>query len=141
MDTFCKFRVDPELLKRAHARAAEEGTDISVLGRQWLTDLAAGRLGENKIRYNAAEQEAVQRAVADLLPNTRAVIDAVVDAINGERLMSREPVQTCQVCGDREVAVLDGRGGFPPDVAKRRLAKRCANKGHLCQPQYTAGIR
>ena len=50
------------------------------------------------------------------------------------------PTQTCVVCGDTEACKLDGRGGFPPDVAKRRLAKRCAAKGHVCEPIYTAGI-
>lgn len=49
------------------------------------------------------------------------------------------PAQTCQVCGDREWVVPDGRG-FPPDIAKRRLAKRCKAKGHTCDPQYRAGF-
>ena len=48
------------------------------------------------------------------------------------------PVQTCQVCGDREWVMPDGRG-FPPDIAKRRLAKRCKAAGHNCDPLYTAG--
>lgn len=51
-----------------------------------------------------------------------------------------EPTQTCQVCGDVEYVVPDGRG-FPPDIAKRRLAKRCKENGHTCIPQYQAGIR
>lgn len=49
------------------------------------------------------------------------------------------PVQTCQVCGDREWVVPDGRG-FPPDIAKRKLAKRCKAAGHNCDPLYTAGL-
>lgn len=49
------------------------------------------------------------------------------------------PVQTCQVCGDREWVMPDGRG-FPPDIAKRRLAKRCKAAGHNCDPLYTAGL-
>ena len=48
------------------------------------------------------------------------------------------PTQTCQVCGDVEVVCPDGRG-FPPNIAKRRLAKRCTAKGHVCKPQYRAG--
>lgn len=49
------------------------------------------------------------------------------------------PMQRCQVCGDCEVAQPDGRG-FPPEIAKNRLAKRCASKGHQCEPQYSVGI-
>lgn len=49
-----------------------------------------------------------------------------------------EPTQTCQVCGDVEVVRPDGRG-FPPDIAKRRLAKRCREAGHKCEPKYLAG--
>ena len=51
----------------------------------------------------------------------------------------RPPSQTCQTCGDSEVVRPDGRG-FPPDIAKRRLAKRCATKGHRCAPVYRAGL-
>lgn len=50
-----------------------------------------------------------------------------------------EPTQTCQVCGDVEVVRPDGRG-FPPDIATRRLSKRCATKGHRCIPKYRAGL-
>ena len=49
------------------------------------------------------------------------------------------PTQTCEICGDWEVVRDDGRG-FPPDIAKRKLAKRCATKGHECQPKYLAGF-
>jgi hypothetical protein len=49
------------------------------------------------------------------------------------------PTQACQVCGDIEVVRQDGRG-FPPDIAKRKLAKRCKAKGHTCKPQYRAGF-
>ena len=49
-----------------------------------------------------------------------------------------EPVQTCRVCGAVEVVKPDGRG-FPPQIAKNRLVKRCKAAGHKCDPQYTAG--
>lgn len=51
-----------------------------------------------------------------------------------------QPMQTCQACGRQEVVVPDGRG-FPPDIAKRKLAKLCAADGHKSQPKYTAGIQ
>lgn len=50
-----------------------------------------------------------------------------------------EPTQTCTTCGDVEVVRHDGRG-FPPDIAKRRLAKRCKAAGHTCTPTYRAGL-
>lgn len=50
-----------------------------------------------------------------------------------------QPTQTCTTCGDVEVVRPDGRG-FPPDIAKRRLAKRCQANGHTCTPAYLAGI-
>ncbi len=53
--------------------------------------------------------------------------------------MNREPRQTCQRCGLVEVVRPDGRG-FPPDIAKRSLAKRCAESGCPSEPQYTAGV-
>lgn len=34
---------------------------------------------------------------------------------------------------------MDGRG-FPPDIAKRKLAKRCKAQGHASDPQYRAGF-
>lgn len=49
------------------------------------------------------------------------------------------PTQTCTTCGDWEVVLPDGRG-FPPDIAKRRLAKRCKARGHTCTPTYRAGM-
>lgn len=49
------------------------------------------------------------------------------------------PTQTCSVCGDYEIVRPDGRG-FPPDIAKRRLQKRCLAAGHKCVPTYGAGI-
>jgi hypothetical protein len=51
-----------------------------------------------------------------------------------------EPTQTCTTCGDVEIVRMDGRG-FPPDIAKRRLAKRCAEKGHKSTPTYRAGFQ
>ena len=53
--------------------------------------------------------------------------------------MRASPLVECRVCGDLLVVVPDGRG-FPPDIAKRRLAKRCSAKGHKSDPQYRAGI-
>lgn len=50
-----------------------------------------------------------------------------------------EPIQRCTTCGDVEIVRMDGRG-FPPDIAKRRLAKRCAAKGHACTPVYRVGL-
>lgn len=49
------------------------------------------------------------------------------------------PVQRCTTCGDTEIVAPDGRG-FPPDIAERRLAKRCKAAGHPCTPEYTAGF-
>ena len=50
-----------------------------------------------------------------------------------------QPTQTCQTCGNTEVVRQDGRG-FPPDIARRRLEKRCRAAGHACVPRYTAGL-
>lgn len=50
-----------------------------------------------------------------------------------------EPRQTCTTCGDAEIVRPDGRG-FPPDIAARRLAKRCKAAGHTCTPIYRAGM-
>jgi hypothetical protein len=50
------------------------------------------------------------------------------------------PTQTCQACGRVETVRQDGRG-FPPDIAKRRLRKRCKEAGCACDPQYRAGVR
>lgn len=46
---------------------------------------------------------------------------------------------TCAACGRVEVVARTGRG-FPPDVAKRKLAKACAADGHESEPQYRAGV-
>ena len=54
-------------------------------------------------------------------------------------MASYVPCQTCYVCGDYEIVRPDGRG-FPPDIAKRRLAKRCKANGHKSEPIYTAGF-
>lgn len=54
-------------------------------------------------------------------------------------MIRTEPQQRCLVCGDVEIVRPDGRG-FPPDIAKRRLIKRCRESGHTCQPKYTAGF-
>lgn len=50
-----------------------------------------------------------------------------------------EPTQTCTECGRVEVVTPDGRG-FPPDIAKRRLAKRCKAAGCPSHPVYRAGM-
>ena len=52
-----------------------------------------------------------------------------------------EPTQRCMVCGAVEVVRQMGNGrAFPPDVAKKRLIKRCAAEGHVCEPRYRAGF-
>ena len=50
-----------------------------------------------------------------------------------------EPTQTCTTCGRVVIVQPDGRG-FPPDIAKRKLAKLCKADGHVSTPQYTAGF-
>lgn len=50
-----------------------------------------------------------------------------------------QPTQTCELCGLVEVVTPDGRG-FPPDIAKRRLAKRCKADGCPSQPTYRVGL-
>lgn len=50
-----------------------------------------------------------------------------------------QPTQTCTTCGDSEVCREWDRG-FPPDAAKRRLAKRCKAAGHVSTPTYRAGL-
>jgi hypothetical protein len=50
-----------------------------------------------------------------------------------------EPTQTCQLCGNVEVVRPDGRG-FPPDISKRKLVKRCKAEGCPSQPAYRAGF-
>lgn len=49
------------------------------------------------------------------------------------------PVQTCELCGRFVIVKQDGRG-FPPDIAKRKLAKYCKANGCESQPKYTAGF-
>ena len=50
-----------------------------------------------------------------------------------------EPTQTCRFCGVSVAVRPDGRG-FPPDIAKRKLAKSCEARGHKADPVYRAGI-
>lgn len=51
-----------------------------------------------------------------------------------------EPTVTCRNCGRFRVVTPDGRG-FPPDIAKRKLAKDCKAGGCTeSQPQYLAGL-
>lgn len=51
----------------------------------------------------------------------------------------RGPTQTCRTCQRAVPVVPDGRG-FPPDIAKRKLAKACKADGHKSDPVYTAGL-
>jgi hypothetical protein len=50
-----------------------------------------------------------------------------------------EPTQTCRLCGNAEIVTPDGRG-YPPDIAERKLVKRCKSQGCRCDPYYQAGI-
>jgi hypothetical protein len=50
-----------------------------------------------------------------------------------------EPTVTCELCGRSQVVKPDGRG-FPPDIAKRKLARICNAAGCPSQPSYRAGI-
>lgn len=50
------------------------------------------------------------------------------------------PQQTCELCGRVQPVVHDGRG-FPPDIAKRKLAKFCKSNGCPSKPRYTAGVQ
>lgn len=52
---------------------------------------------------------------------------------------TRDPQQVCEICGAVEYVRPDGRG-FPPDIAKRRLVKRCKAHGCACAPRYYAGL-
>lgn len=54
--------------------------------------------------------------------------------------MNSDPAQTCRACGRSVKVRPDGRG-FPPDIAKRKLAKLCQAAGHVSDPQYTTGFR
>jgi hypothetical protein len=49
------------------------------------------------------------------------------------------PIQMCMICGNAEAVRPDGRG-FPPDIAKRRLQKKCRREGCPCEPEYRAGL-
>jgi hypothetical protein len=49
------------------------------------------------------------------------------------------PVQTCELCGRSQPVVPDGRG-FPPDIAKRKLVKKCKANNCPSKPRYTAGF-
>ena len=53
--------------------------------------------------------------------------------------VSRGPQVTCDRCGDVLPVVPDGRG-FPPDIAKRKLIRKCRAKGCLGIPIYAAGL-
>jgi len=50
------------------------------------------------------------------------------------------PIVFCTVCRHVMAVVQDGRG-FPPDIAKRKLAKVCKNvRDHEAVIEYRAGI-
>ena len=49
-----------------------------------------------------------------------------------------EPYFRCLECGGIEIVRPDARG-FPPDIARRRIVKRCTAAGHVCSPEYRAG--
>jgi len=49
------------------------------------------------------------------------------------------PVVWCANCNAVRAVFPDGRG-FPPDIAKRKLAKSCREHGCKCDPQYMAGV-
>ena len=53
--------------------------------------------------------------------------------------MPSDPTVTCKTCGAVVVVSPYGRG-FPPDNAKRKLAKLCKANGHTSDPQYMAGL-
>lgn len=50
-----------------------------------------------------------------------------------------EPTQTCEICG-RQVAVTPDGRGFPPEIARRKLARLCQAAGHISDPKYRAGL-
>ena len=56
-----------------------------------------------------------------------------------EQSICTEPTMSCAVCGSTEVVRPSGRG-YPPDIARRRLIKRCKNISHTCEPVYQAGF-
>ena len=50
------------------------------------------------------------------------------------------PIVYCTVCGTVMGVKQDGRG-FPPDIAKRKLAKACENiREHEAVIEYRAGL-
>lgn len=48
-------------------------------------------------------------------------------------------MQTCTTCGRRQEVTPDGRG-FPPDIAKRKLARACKAAGCPSTQVYRAGV-
>jgi hypothetical protein len=50
-----------------------------------------------------------------------------------------EPTVTCRLCGRWLIVVPDGRG-FPPGIAKRKLARTCSANGCASDPVYRAGV-
>lgn len=53
-------------------------------------------------------------------------------------MINMNPIQTCRTCKGFEVVKPDGRG-FPPDIAKNKLKKRCEEKGCQHDIVYRAG--
>ena len=50
-----------------------------------------------------------------------------------------EPMVICDTCRDFIIVKPDGRG-FPPDIYKRKLIKKCRAKGCNGNPEYRAGV-
>lgn len=74
------IRVDDELWSRAAARAADEGSNLSTLMRQWLTDyIERGSVGRQpKVRLTAAEKRALREKLGHFA-------DMMADTINEQR--------------------------------------------------------
>jgi hypothetical protein len=75
------IRVDDDLWSRAVARAADEGSNLSALMRQWLTDyVEKGSIGKRqpKVRLSAAEQRALRERLSGFA-------DVLADTINEQR--------------------------------------------------------
>lgn len=50
-----------------------------------------------------------------------------------------QPFVVCAECGQSVTVTPDGRG-FPPDIARRKLAKLCRAAGHAPDLRYCAGL-
>lgn len=90
------IRFEDDRWQSAGVRAAAEGTNLSVLIRQWVDDYAAGGEGVRpaKVRLSAAERDAVLEALGCL-----DIAAVVVDAINKERVMMASQLHRQDVRG------------------------------------------